>query len=168
MKKETIYSGKTVTLAREETILPSGVRYTQEIIHHPGGACVLPIFDNGDVLLLRQYRYAAGGYIWEAPAGKLDVAGEDPAQCASRELIEEAGYRASNIEHLITILTAPGFCDERLHLFKGSGLTPEKQDVEENEVIEVHRFARAEISKMLASKEILDAKTLITLKLCGY
>jgi len=168
VKKETIYNGKIVKLAKEECILPDGRSYMQEIIHHPGGACAVPIFENGDVVLLKQYRYAAGGFIWEIPAGKLDIEGEDPKNCAARELIEEAGLKSGKLEKIISINTTPGFCDEILHIYKATSLSETSQNTEEHEILEVHKLTKSEVCAMIKKREITDAKTLIGLMLCGY
>ena len=168
MSTRIIYEGKIVTLTLEEAKLPNGLVHTQEIVRHPGGACVVPVFENGDVLLLRQYRVAAGGYIWEIPAGKLDVAGENPEGCAERELIEEAGYKAAKLQKIAEFFTSPGFCNETLHVYKATGLMRASTSFEKHEVIEIHRLSTADVSKMMREGEIRDAKTLIGLYACGF
>jgi len=110
-----IYRGKVVHLFVETVTLPNGHTTTLEVIHHPGAAAVVPFLADRTVLLVRQYRHAAGGYIWEVPAGKLD--GELPEVCARRELVEEAGVEAGRLESLGDIVTTPGFSDEVIHLF---------------------------------------------------
>ena len=162
-----IYDGRIVKLAVEEVLLPNGKRYSQETILHPGAACVVPFFDDGDLLLIKQYRHATRGWIWEIPAGKLDKIGEDPADCAKRELIEETGFRASRLEKVIEFFTAPGFCTELLHLYKATGLKEVGRHLEEHEVIEVHKLSPEKISEMLRAGEIRDAKTIIGLLACG-
>lgn len=165
MKKDIIYKGRVITFAVEETILPNGAACTFEVAHHPGGAGVVPIFDNGDILLIRQYRYPIDRYIWEIPAGKLDIPGEDPKDCVARELIEETGFQASTIDKLITFFPSPGFSDEVLHVYKATGLTPAKLNQGADEVIEIHRFAQKDVARLIAAREIDDSKTLIGLSL---
>ena len=111
-----------------------------------------------NVILLRQYRYAAGGTLWEAPAGKLDD-GESPEACAIRELEEEAGVTANRLVPLTTLLTTPGFSDERVHLFLATGLEDGRQALEEHEVIECHRMPLARAVDMVLSGDIVDGKT---------
>lgn len=165
---KTIYEGRIITLALEEATLPDGRRQTVEVAHHPGGACAVPVHDDGTVLLLRQFRAAVGEFLWEIPAGKLDVAGEDPCGCAARELVEEAGVRADRLEEVACFYTTPGFCDEVLTVFRATGLTPAEAAPEEHEIIEVHRFAPDAIAAMIRRGEIRDAKTLIGLFACGF
>ncbi|MEK7280047.1 MAG: NUDIX hydrolase, partial [Nitrospirota bacterium] len=109
LSKKNIYKGRIVDLNIEQVKLPNGKHIELEVIHHPGASAIVPLRDNGQVVLIKQFRYAAGGFIYEIPAGRLNK-GEDPAACAARELEEEIGYKAGRLEKLITILTTPGFC----------------------------------------------------------
>ncbi|MEM7248895.1 MAG: NUDIX hydrolase, partial [Acidobacteriota bacterium] len=116
IESRVIHPGRTVRLELEKVELPGGHVTELEVIHHPGASCVLPFVTDDRVVLIRQFRHAAGGFLWEAPAGKLDP-GEHPDRCAGRELEEETGYRAGRLEPLGPILTTPGFTDERIHLY---------------------------------------------------
>lgn len=116
--------------------LPNGVTADLETIRHPGAAAVVPIKADGTVVLIRQFRHAAGGFIYEIPAGKL-APGEEPIQCAARELEEEVGYRASTFELLSSIFTAPGFADEVIHVYRATGLTKGRQQLDRDEVLDV-------------------------------
>jgi ADP-ribose pyrophosphatase len=131
------------------------------MVRHPGAAAVVPFVSTEEVLLLRQYRHAAGGTIWEVPAGKLD--GEDPEVCAARELEEEAGQRAGRLEKLAAIWTTPGFTDERIHLFAAFDLEPVPQRLDEDEVIEVVRLPLADALGLIWSGELCDAKSALAL-----
>ena len=111
---KNIFNGKVVTLNIDTVTLPNGVTIDLEIVRHPGAAAVVPLKDNETVILIKQFRHAAGGFIYEIPAGKLH-SGEDPRDCAVRELEEEIGYRAGNLTLLSSIFTAPGFTDEVIH-----------------------------------------------------
>ena len=123
----------------------------------------MPITDDGRFVMMKQYRHAAGGYLFEIPAGKLDVEGEDPLACAKRELEEETGYKADEWKHLVSIKTTPGFTDEVIHIYLARGLTEGESNLEESEIIELHHFSREEVEKMLDAGEIVDAKTLVGL-----
>ena len=120
--RRQVYRGRIVDLGIERVTLPNGVEVELEIIRHPGAAAVVAVDAEGRVTLIRQFRHAAGGYIWELPAGVLDHPGESPEACAGRELLEETGLRAARLTPLTTIFTTPGFTDERIHLFLAQDL----------------------------------------------
>jgi ADP-ribose pyrophosphatase len=145
----------------EEAELPDGRRVDLDVVRHPGAAAVVPFETPDVVLLLRQFRHAAGGTIWEVPAGKLD--GDSPESCAIRELEEEAGRRAGRIERLGSIWTTPGFTDEVIHLFAAFDLEPIPQRLESDEVIEVVPTALGEALELIWSGELRDAKSAIAL-----
>jgi ADP-ribose pyrophosphatase len=142
--------------------LPDGDQVELELLAHPGASAVVPFLGPDRVLLLHQYRFAAGGPIWEIPAGKRDP-GEDPETCARRELAEETGFRAERWTTLGRILTAPGFTDELIHLFRADDLTPGPHAREPSELIELHEFSLAETFAMIQRGEIIDAKTIVAL-----
>jgi ADP-ribose pyrophosphatase len=158
-----IYTGKVVTLNVETVTLPNGVRVDLETIRHPGAAAVVPLKDDGTVVLIRQFRHAAGGFIYEIPAGKLNR-GEDPLNCASRELEEEVGYRAASFELLSSIFTAPGFADEVIHVYQATGLTPGRQHLDRDEVLDVVEMSLPEAVKKISDGTIRDAKTIVGLQ----
>jgi ADP-ribose pyrophosphatase len=154
-----IYKGRIVDLRLEEITLPNQVTITMEMIRHPGAAAIVPLDNDGQVTLIHQFRHAAGGFIWEIPAGKLDD-GEQPAACAVRELQEEVGLAAGELIRLGSILTAPGFCDERIHLFLARALSAVPQRLEHDEVLSVSRLPLTRALAMIRSGEIEDAKTI--------
>lgn len=135
-----------------------------EILRHPGAAAVVPLHADGSVTLIRQYRHAAGGMIWEIPAGKLEP-GEPPAECAARELEEEAGVGCAELRHLTTIFTTPGFTDEVIHLYLATGLSEVPARPEADEVIERHRLPAAQVLAMIRNGEITDGKSICALML---
>jgi len=158
-----IYKGRVVDLRLETVTLPNGASVELELIRHPGAAAVVPMKDDGSVLLVRQYRHAVGGYILEIPAGKLDP-GEDPRDCAARELEEEIGLRAASLEPLITFFTTPGFTDEAIHVYQATGLTPGNQNLGHDEVLEVVEMSLAEAMARIREGVIQDGKTIIGLQ----
>jgi ADP-ribose pyrophosphatase len=158
-----IYTGKVVTLNVDRVQLPNGVTVELETIRHPGAAAVVPLKDNGAIVLIRQFRHAAGGFIYEIPAGKLHP-GENPLLCASRELEEEVGYRAASFELLSSIFTAPGFADEVIHIYLGTGLTKGRQQLDRDEVLEVIEMPLSDAVKKIEDGTIRDAKTIVGLQ----
>lgn len=158
-----IYKGRVVTLNLETVTLPNQATVELEVVRHPGAAAVVPLKADGTVVLIRQYRLAAGGFIYEVPAGKLHP-GEDPQQCAVRELEEEIGYRPARMDKLATFFTAPGFTDEVMHLFKATGLTPGAQKLDHDEVLEVVELSLKEAIELINDGTIRDAKTIVGLQ----
>jgi ADP-ribose pyrophosphatase len=158
-----IYKGRVVTLNLETVTLPNQATVELEVVRHPGAAAVVPLKADGTVVLIRQYRLAAGGFIYEVPAGKLHP-GEDPQQCAIRELEEEIGYQPARMDKLATFFTAPGFTDEVMHLFKATGLTPGAQKLDHDEVLEVVELSLKEAIDLIKDGTIRDAKTIVGLQ----
>ncbi|MEK6785941.1 MAG: NUDIX hydrolase [Nitrospirota bacterium] len=158
-----IYTGKVVTLNVDTVQLPNGVTIDLETIRHPGAAAVVPIKDDGTVVLIRQFRHAAGGFIYEIPAGKLSP-GEDPLHCAARELEEEVGYRAASFELLSSIFTAPGFADEVIHVYKATGLIKGRQQLDHDEVLEIVEMPLTAAMEKIVDGTIRDGKTIVGLQ----
>ncbi len=158
-----IFTGKTVSLDVDQVRLPDGSMGELEIVRHPGAAAIVPFLsdpagEDPQLLLLKQYRYAADGYLYEIPAGKLDP-GESPRTCAARELREETGCVAERIEHLCTTYTTPGFTDEQIHIFLAAGLTQGEAATEADEFLEVQTVTLSRALAMVQQGEIQDAKT---------
>ena len=151
-----------VRVATERVTLPNGNSVELDIVHHPGAAAVVPFVSASEVLLIRQYRFAAGGTILEVPAGKLDP-GESPARCAARELEEEAGCRAGRLVELGWIWTTPGFTDERIFLFAAFDLEPVAHRHDPDEVIEPVRVSLDEALALVWRRELNDAKSALAL-----
>lgn len=160
---ETVYKGRVVTLNLETVTLPNGVSVELEVVRHPGAAAIVPLKDDRTVILIRQYRLAAGGYIYEIPAGKLHP-GEDPMDCATRELEEEIGYRAGHLDKIATFFTAPGFTDEVMHLYVASSLIPGAQALDSDEVLEIVEMSLEKAMAHILDGTIRDAKTIIGLQ----
>jgi ADP-ribose pyrophosphatase len=151
-----------IDLSLEQIELPNGQVMELELARHPGGAAVVVVDDEDRICLLRQYRYAAGGWLWELPAGKL-APGEDPLATAQRELVEEAGISASRWESLGAIVTSPGVLTEVVHLFLARDPAPAVAAPEPDEVLEVFWLPRAAVLRQALNGEIRDAKTIIGL-----
>lgn len=157
---KSIYKGRVITVNIDRVRLPNDTTVDLEIVRHPGASAMVPIKEDGTIVLVRQFRHAAGGFIFEIPAGKL-YPGEDPQLCAARELEEEIGYRAEHLTLLSSILTAPGFTDEVIHIYKATGLTKTQQRLDKDEVLEVVEMSLPEIMTMIQDGRIRDAKTMV-------
>ncbi len=161
------HTGRILNLDLDRVRFPNGTEGTLEMVRHPGAAAVVPFVDPpGDadprILMIRQFRHAANGWMWEIPAGTLEP--EEPvAHCAARELREEAGCTATHLELLTSIYTTPGFTDEVIHLFMATGLTRVPTAHEADEFMEVHEIRWSEVGRMIRQGVIRDGKTLCTL-----
>ena len=163
---KTIHKGKVFTLALDNITLPNGVTTGIDIIRHPGASAMVPMLNKNTVLLIKQYRYAAGDFIWEIPAGTLNP-GESPLECAKRELVEETGYSADKLEKLTEIVPVPGYSDERIHLYLATGLVKAVQNLDKDEILNVHEINMDDALKMIAKGEIIDSKTISGLYLAS-
>ena len=134
--------------------------YEREVVHHPGSAVIVPVFEDGMIALVRQYRHPAARYVLEAPAGTLRP-GEDPETGAARELEEELGFAAGRLEKLSEFFVSPGFCAEKMWVYLATELTETQQQLDEDEVIEVVRIPFSQALGMITTGEIEDAKTII-------
>jgi 8-oxo-dGTP pyrophosphatase MutT (NUDIX family) len=162
VQRRPIYRGKIVDLGLEALRLPNGKSVELEIIRHPGGAAAVAVDELGQVCLLRQYRHAAGGWLWELPAGKLE-AGETPFSTACRELAEEAGVEAADWSDLGPMHSSPGILTEVIRLYLASGLRRAAQSHEVHEVIEIHWVPLEQALEWCRDGTITDAKTAIGL-----
>lgn len=161
------YSGRIINVDLDRVRFPDGSEGQLEMVRHPGASAVVPFMsdpggEDPQVLLIRQYRYASEQFMYEIPAGRLDP-GEDPADCARRELREETGCDAAHVELLTSIYTTPGFTDERIHLFMATGLTHGDAAREHDEFIEVETLTISRCLAMIQSGEISDGKTIVAL-----
>ena len=158
-----LYQGKIIALHRDTVRFPDGSTAEMDVVRHPGASAIVPFLndptgEDPQILLLRQYRYAAGGYIYEIPAGRLD-GGESPERCAARELKEETGCTAERLELMYTTFTTPGFTDEQIHVFIATGLTHGESARESDEFVDVVMIRLAEALELIRAGVILDAKT---------
>ena len=167
ISSQRIYTGKIITVDRDTVRFPDGSVGEMDMVRHPGASAVVPFLtdvasDDPQILLLRQYRYAAGQYLYEVPAGRLDP-GESPNDCAVRELREETGCAASSIEYLFTMFTTPGFTDERIHVFLATGLTRGATSHEVDEFMTVETVTLSHALRLIQEGEIKDAKTALAI-----
>lgn len=167
LAEREVHRGSLITVAVGRFAAPGGEEFERDIVHHPGAVSVVPLLDDGTVVLVRQYRAAIDLDLLEIPAGKRDVAGEPPELTAHRELAEEIGMRAGRLELLAEFYNSPGFCDEHSFVFLGRELEPcdnSLQGVEEQHMT-VEHVALADVPGLIASGELVDAKSIIGLSL---
>ena len=157
--RSTLHQGRVFNLIKENYTLENGVTSDMDFIQHPGAAAMVPMLNNQEVVLIKQYRHAIREFIWEIPAGTLDP-NESPLNCARRELIEEIGYSATDWHQLGTITPLPGCSDEHIHIFLASDLKPEEQQLDDDEMINVHKINLSEALQMILAGEISDGKTI--------
>ena len=142
-------------------MLENGKTALRDVVEHPGGVCVLPLTEDNEVILVKQFRYPYQEVLFEIPAGKLDKGEEDPLHCGMRELEEEAGVTAGDYLSLGQMYPSPGYCDEVIHMFLARQLQPSQQHLDEDEFLEVYKMPFAQVLKMVTEGEIRDAKTQI-------
>lgn len=159
LRRETLFQGM-ITLRRDRVLLPGGRETERTVVEHPGAAAVVALDPEGRLVMVLQYRYPIGSELLEIPAGKLDP-GEAPRDCAMRELAEETGFMAASLIPLGTMYTTPGFCDEQIHLFWASGLSPAGAGhaLDPDELLKVELLAPPVALKMAGEGRISDAKT---------
>ncbi|HLX08228.1 MAG TPA: NUDIX hydrolase [Thermoanaerobaculia bacterium] len=162
LTSKSVFAGRRIEVRVDRVRLPNGSELDFEMIHHPGAAAIVPLLGSGEVLMLRQYRYATGGWLLEVPAGTRD-GDEPPELCAARELREETGYRAATLQPLGWIWTTPGFTDERIWLYLATDLVGGDQALESDEVLTLERLPLDRAVAMAAGGEIVDAKSVAAL-----
>lgn len=160
-----LYEGKIFKLDLDRIRFPDGSEGEMAVVRHPGASAIVPFLsdpggEDPDLLLLRQYRYASGGYLYEIPAGRLDP-GEEPLDCARRELREETGCTAESVQEMCAAFMTPGFADEKIHIFLATGLTRGETAYEADEFAEVHVVKLSRALLMIEQGEIVDAKSMI-------
>jgi ADP-ribose pyrophosphatase len=155
----TLHQGRVFKLVNENYTLDNGVTSDMDFIQHPGAVAVVPMLNQEDVILIKQYRHAVREFIWEIPAGTIDSQ-ESPMGCARRELIEETGYSAGEWHQLGGITPLPGYSDERIHIFLASDLKTAEQNLDKDEMLSVHRLQFKAAVQMILTGDIQDGKTI--------
>lgn len=159
LDRERIFKGHILDVVIDTIQLPNGKAVKREMVLHPGAAAIVPFDEEGNVYLIEQYRHPVGDYILEIPAGTLEE-GEDPADCASRELEEEIGYKAKEMNHLMSIYPAVGFSTERIEIYIAKGLIKSEQNLDEDEFVEVKKMTLDEALELIDNNKIVDSKSI--------
>jgi ADP-ribose pyrophosphatase len=167
LSSRRIYTGRVLNLDVDQVRFPDGSTGELEIIRHPGASAVLPFLsdpagDDPQIMLIKQYRYAVEDFVYEIPAGRIDQ-GEDPLTCARRELLEETGCTAADLEHIYTFFTTPGFIDEKIHAFLATGLQHGETEREADEFMTVETMTLSRALGLIQKGEIRDGKTALTI-----
>lgn len=160
LDSEDIFDGKLLHIKKDKVRLPNGSEAYREWVKHPGAAAVIPLTDAGEVILVRQYRYPIDEVTLEIPAGKLDAPGEDPLECAKRELGEETGYSATEYKFLAKLATSVGFSNEVIYIYAARGLASGQQHTDDDEFINVVKVPLAEAVEMVLDGRINDGKSI--------
>lgn len=158
LNRELAYTGVILKIYRDK-VVANGIEETYDFIHHDGAAAVLPITKDGKVLMVRQYRNALNRFTLELPAGKVDAPEEPRIECAFRELEEETGFRTENLEYLMTLNTTVAFCDEAIDVFIARDLIPSKQNLDEDESIDVEEWEVKDLLELIYTGKMTDSKT---------
>lgn len=164
LSRQEIFRGKILTLCVDEVLLENNKKSVREVVYHPGAVAILPILNDGCIILVKQFRYPIGRELLEVPAGKLDR-NEDPLSCAKRELEEETGYKSESLEYFGSIYTTPGFSNEQIHLYVATNLTKGHQNLDEDELLYISVVHQEKAISMCFNGEIVDAKTIALIML---
>ena len=159
LSRELAYKGTVINVYRDHVRVPNGIEADWDYIHHDGAAAVVPVLEDGRLLMVRQYRNALDRFTLELPAGKVDSPDEPKSECAARELEEETGYRSENMSLLITVNTTVAFCNEKIEIYLAKDLIPSRQHLDADEDIQVEAYTLDELLGMIRRQEMTDAKT---------
>lgn len=168
IKSELKYHGSIVDIYHDQVQLPNGKIAGRDVVRHCEAVVVLPVLPDGQLVFVEQYRYPLAEVLLELPAGKMDVEGESAAECARRELQEETGYQAGELEYLGRMATTPGFCDEIIHVFKADKLSLSTACPDEDEFVSVRKLSLEQLRTAVKNGALYDAKTITALFYAGY
>lgn len=163
ISSESVFDGVLLHVFKDEIVLPNGNKATREWIKHPGASSVIPLLPDNQIILVKQYRYPVAQVTLEVPAGKLDKPGEDPIECAKRELSEETGYTAEKFWKLTTIATTVGFSNELIHLYAATNLKAGEQHTDEDEFINTVKMPLTDALQLVETGKIIDVKSIISI-----
>lgn len=166
LESKRVYEGRIINLRLDSVSLENGNTAMREVVEHPGAVGIVALKENGDIVMVKQYRKAVEQVLLELPAGKLEQ-GEDPADCAARELTEETGYTAGDLRYLVSFYTSPGFSNEIMHMFLATNLKEGKNDPDDDEMVETVEISRDRAMDMILKGEIKDGKTIAGILLLG-
>lgn len=161
LERNMVFQGKIINMRQDKVELENGRTATRDVIEHPGGVCVLPLTDDGKIIIVRQFRYPYQEVLPELPAGKLEPGGEEPLECGRRELEEETGMTAEEFLSLGTMYPSPGYCEEVIHMYLAKGLHKSVQRLDEDEFLEVEQLPFEQVLEDIMEGKIKDAKTQI-------
>jgi len=161
-RTQEMFRGRYIRVVNKDVVLPNRRRTTVNVVEHPGAVAILPVFDNGDVALIRQFRPSIGEELYEIPAGTLEPR-ESPLATAKREIVEETGYKARRWKKIAEFYTAPGFCTEIMHVYVARGLSPSSADGDADEIIRVERVSLAHALGLVRRGKVRDAKSIVGL-----
>lgn len=168
IKSELKYKGAIIDVYHDQVELPNGKYAGRDVVRHCEAVVVLPLLPDGRIVFVEQYRYPLAEIMLELPAGKMDIVGEDAADCARRELQEETGYEADKLEYLGRMATTPGFCDEIIHVFKATELSFNAACPDEDEFVSVKKLSLEQLRTAVNSGLLYDSKTITALFYAGY
>jgi ADP-ribose pyrophosphatase len=166
LESKRVYEGRIINLRLDSVSLENGNTAMREVVEHPGAVGIVALKENGDIVMVKQYRKAVEQVLLELPAGKLEQ-GENPLDCAARELTEETGYTAGDLRYLVSFYTSPGFSNEIMHMFLATNLKEGKKDPDDDEMVETVEISRDRAMDMILKGEIKDGKTIAGILLLG-
>ena len=166
LESKRVYEGRIINLRLDSVSLENGNTAMREVVEHPGAVGIVALKENGDIVMVKQYRKAVEQVLLELPAGKLEQ-GEDPADCAARELTEETGYTAGDLRYLVSFYTSPGFSNEVMHMFLATGLREGENDPDDDEMVKTVEISPDRAMDMILEGEIKDGKTIAGILLLG-
>ena len=164
--RDLIYQGRVFTVYKDNVTLPNGKKANMDVVRHPGASAIVALTGENKIFLLKQYRYVIDDFIWEIPAGTLE-SGENPLDCAKRELIEETGFGATSWKGMGNMTPAPGYTDERIHLFLAQDLFPAEQNLDRDEILDVHQVPFDDALAMTRDGRIADSKSVTGILMAG-